>query len=220
MLKQVKVKLDKKFQPHVPGQARALERMGRLAALKIRKRIEKGGRHAEGKLPVNKDRGYWWVAGADPRFKTTGALETRKKGALRVSHDGYRGFKQRFSGNRRQGQSLTGDMWSKLAVTVLDKGVGKKVIKIRFAGSSIVGVTPNPKKPGKMKKVRFQNRRKAWLLQFARRGPNKGGKAGTSQGRAMFTLMALTQEELDALRRLYMSQLRLFKSGSVTFESR
>lgn len=216
--------MDKKFAPHVPGQRAALQGVGVMAGRMLRNRVDGRGIDADGRpLPkVGKGgmRTWWFMSAKDPRFKKYHhiGLVRNVRGSKGSNppkivwyYIGYDGWKSQISGKTRRGQSLTGDAWSSLSISIRDRGVGKKLVRVGFSGSVRTGFVSDPTKKSGRRSVRVRNREKMMLTQFSKRQGGTEYRSGAPAGRPEFTLMALSSYELATIRDEYVKKLRMFK---------
>jgi len=189
----------------------ALKKLGNAAAAMLRRRVEKQGRHAGGRLPDSDSDDWWWTSARDRRWagiNLAARFSKKKHGRgrkpdLAVSLPGYAAFKRQIGGKSLRGQSLTGAAWRSLTVKI--KGdPGRRLIQVYFKGSVVLDEV---ELDGKRKKIRFQNRNKMTLAQYRKR--SSGGRRGS--GRPDFLLMALTRAEVGELANILLRSIRLFR---------
>lgn len=187
------VKWNKKLAFDWPNQARALEKLGNLAADFLETRINEQGVDADGRaLPEVSDRA--WM----------------KRG--RTIMPSYQYVKAQKGGRPWKGSSFTGAMWKSL--TIKQQGTpGKLKLRLYFAGStrsSNKKVWAGPDLKAKLvdKGKRFRNRDKARLLQYADRASGQGFEPA---GKRQFELMAFSSAEKLKLAAYWLQQCRLFK---------
>lgn len=205
----VTVRFSKHFDPTLPNERKALETIGRIAAERLRIRVDRRGLQADGTpLPELPDkRGWWWTSPDDPR--AAGEALTVLQGApgeqVRTSRTNFRRLKLRVSGKTRRGQSFTGEMWRRLNVAISQrKGVDRIVVE--HAGTQRVGyqIDRNTKKK---RAVSVRNRTKAYRCQFPQRDADY-----RVAGPQLFDIMALSDEDTATLARAYLQRIRLFSA--------
>lgn len=220
---ELKIKLDRRFLGQPPAKVEAAKALAEFAAKLLRGRVNEEGKDADGRpLPVPKSR--WlivptWsplVAKLPTEGRSFWAQKgTRGKASFYRWKVSYAALKERVSGKPWRGASWSGEMWKKLTA-VIKPGTSSHGIEIRlrFAGSVVV---PGPNG----KRLRFQNRDKAYFTQFAHRSGNTGA-AGRIDARAQdasntagtgkrdFALMRFSQRELGQLTRFWLDKVQMF----------
>ena len=194
-----------------PAGRAALKRMLREAERLLRTRVQKFNRDAYGRRfpKLKKGRDQWVFFGEnDPRFDVPPLKYRRLKNArtVMVEEKGYPRLKRRLGAKPERDGTLTGAMWDSLSGTIFRSKKKGVTAKLRFTKSTItseVEVEDKTRKKGtRTVRKRIGNRDKARLLQF---------KSGDATKRQMFTLMALTDDEIGLIADEVVAQLRLLK---------
>tara|TARA_R100000353_G_scaffold61055_1_gene48295 strand:- start:3022 stop:3663 length:642 start_codon:yes stop_codon:yes gene_type:complete len=194
-----------------PAGRAALKRMVREAERLLRTRVQKFNRDIYGRpFPkLAKGRDEWVFFGEnDPRFDVPPLQFRRLKNGRTVMVDrkGYGHLKRRMGAKPKRDGTLTGQMWDSLKSTIYRSKKRGVTAKLRFTKSTVtseVEVEDKTRKKGtRTIRKRIGNRDKARLLQF---------ESGNATKRQLFTLMALTDDEIGLIADEVVAQLRLLK---------
>tara|TARA_Y100001963_G_scaffold112915_1_gene156369 strand:+ start:583 stop:1257 length:675 start_codon:yes stop_codon:yes gene_type:complete len=221
MIKTVKMKIPKALTRDsgiwLPKTVGAMEQIGKMAVLMIKKRIKTKGVDGMGKKAKRlKSTGWFFTAPSDTRF--TGKVKKigGKGGAppILVHFNGYKSLKRAMGAKPKADGTLTGAMWDGLAPK-LKKVRGGWEILIRFYGSQVTGAKPT----GDYKKSIKKKRRKGRVVSVKVtripkikkvRTPNKI-KAKSFQQSAGVALLSLTQKERQYLMDMYLKLVKQLK---------
>ena len=197
-----------------PAGRAALKRMVRKAEKLLRERVQGRNRDIYGRpFPKLKKGSDQWVffGPNDPRFKAPPLVYRNLGGAetVIVEEKGYPRLKRRMGAKPKRDGTLTGAMWASLKPSIFRSKKRGVTAKLSFTKSSVYSETFTEVSSLKTRKTRLKavrkridNRDTARLMQF---------ESGDATKRQMFTLMALTDDEIGIVADTVVATLRLLK---------
>jgi hypothetical protein len=235
----VQIAWTKQFDPHVPGEAQVLRRLGAMAAKMLMARIRDRGLDSYGKpLPKlaarkaktgksGKQRDVsWWTTANDPRFEGVGRSIEASKQKPRQEADRIRPVERVPRGEKRQAKPLApSQLFSSYGEAKKALGAEpRRDLSLTGALWRSLSVMVRPGKTSSKVRLYFAGSdrsgskragnktsiRNRDKARLAMYGARRG-ESGEEKGAKLFELMRLSDEELATLTAYYRDAIRVFR---------